>query len=100
MTLDLSSSILDLSDGSNYKLSPIDSSVPNVKDQALWPNLENSTLYMYGGRFAANTSTDNGPWTYTIKDDSWQLQPITVKPTRLVYGGRFKSGPFHRQIVS
>ncbi|KAL3461828.1 hypothetical protein BJX64DRAFT_152016 [Aspergillus heterothallicus] len=83
--VDLSRS-LDLSDGSNYNLTVIPSDVPNLKDQALWSNRRNTTLYSYGGRGASNTSADEGAWSYTVASGEWQLQPGSIKPVRLSYG--------------
>jgi hypothetical protein len=84
--VDLSSPV-DLSDGANYNLSVISPNVPNLKDQALWRNRQNTTLYSYGGRGASNTSADEGPWTYTPGNGDWKIQSGSVKPVRLSYGG-------------
>ncbi|KAI9371697.1 hypothetical protein BJX61DRAFT_534554 [Aspergillus egyptiacus] len=83
--VDLSRS-LDLSDGSNYNLTLIPSDIPNLKDQALWSNRRNTTLYSYGGRGASNTSADEGAWSYTLASGEWELLPGSVKPVRLSYG--------------
>ncbi|KAL2863953.1 putative cell wall anchored protein [Aspergillus lucknowensis] len=77
---------VNLRDGSNFKLSLISSDVPNLKDQALWSNQDNTTLFSYGGRGASNTSADDGVWTYTVSDGTWELQQTSVKPVRLSYG--------------
>ncbi|PGH11406.1 hypothetical protein AJ79_04907 [Helicocarpus griseus UAMH5409] len=37
-------------DGSEYKMSLIDGKVPILKDQALWSDKQNTTLFAYGGR--------------------------------------------------
>ncbi|KAL2783093.1 hypothetical protein BJX66DRAFT_349881 [Aspergillus keveii] len=83
--LDLSGPV-DLSDGANYNLSLISSDVPSLKDQALWPNRRNTTLYSYGGRGESNASADEGAWTYTLGNEEWELQSGSVKPVRLSYG--------------
>ncbi|XHG06160.1 hypothetical protein AWENTII_009365 [Aspergillus wentii] len=83
--LDLSKQ-LDLNDGSNYKMSIIDPSVPELKDQALWANQDNTTLYSYGGRGAGDVSEDNGLWTYNPATESWKLQQTSIKPTRYQAG--------------
>ncbi|KAL2840940.1 hypothetical protein BJX68DRAFT_278857 [Aspergillus pseudodeflectus] len=67
-------------DNSNYNLSLIPSGVPSLKDQALWPNRRNTTLYSYGGRGASNISADEGAWTYTLGNAEWELQSGSVKP--------------------
>ncbi|KAL4919697.1 hypothetical protein BDW62DRAFT_209634 [Aspergillus aurantiobrunneus] len=77
---------IDLGDGANYKLSTIPSNVPKLKDQALWANAANTTLFSYGGRGANGTSSDDGVWTYNIADNSWRIQQTSVKPVRLVSG--------------
>ena len=84
--LDLSARI-DLDDGVNYKMTLIPPDVPKLKDQALWSNSANTTLFNYGGRGANSTSTDNGAWAYSISEASWQVQMSSVKPVRLVDGG-------------
>ncbi|KAJ0419206.1 hypothetical protein BJY00DRAFT_286482 [Aspergillus carlsbadensis] len=83
--VDLSGPV-DLSDGANYNLSVISPNVPNLKDQALWRNRRNTTLYSYGGRGASNTSADEGAWTYTLGNGEWKIQSGSVKPVRLSYG--------------
>ncbi|KAL3486353.1 hypothetical protein BJX62DRAFT_215348 [Aspergillus germanicus] len=83
--VDLSGPV-DLSDGANYNLSVISPNVPNLKDQALWRNRQNTTLYSYGGRGASNTSADEGAWTYTPGNGDWKMQSGSVKPVRLSYG--------------
>ncbi|CEL10528.1 hypothetical protein ASPCAL13646 [Aspergillus calidoustus] len=77
--VDLSGPV-ELSDGAIYNLSLIPSGVPSLKDQALWPNRRNTTLYSYGGRGASNISADEGAWTYTLGNAEWELQSGTVKP--------------------
>lgn len=72
-------------------MSLVDSDVPKLKDQALWSDQANTTLYSYGGRGASNTSADEGVWTYTIADRKWQLQQTSIKPVRLVGGGTYLS---------
>jgi hypothetical protein len=88
--IDLSGPV-DLSNGANYNLSLIFSDVPSLKDQALWPNRRNTTLYSYGGRSESNTPADEGAWTYTLGDGAWELQSGSVKPVRLSYGGTARS---------
>lgn len=90
MTLDLTSSF-SVNDGSNYKLTVINNTVPDVKYQALWPDRDNSTLYMYGGLFVGNVSTDTGIWTYRTSDKIWQMQQESIIPTRLVNGGTHRT---------
>jgi hypothetical protein len=82
---------VELSDGAIYNLSLIPSGVPSLKDQALWPNRRNTTLYSYGGRGASNISADEGAWTYTLGNAEWELQSGTVKPVRLSYGDAARS---------
>lgn len=82
----------NLSDGSAYKLSVIPTSVPNLKDQALWSSQDNSTLFAYGGRGASNTALDNGVWEYDLKNQQWNLQTTSVKPVRLE-GGSHANAP-------
>ncbi|KAL4751807.1 hypothetical protein BDW72DRAFT_202862 [Aspergillus terricola var. indicus] len=67
-------------------MSLIPSDVPKLKDQALWSNSANTTLFNYGGRGANSTSADDGAWAYSISDASWQVQMSSVKPVRLVDG--------------
>ncbi|KAL5047125.1 hypothetical protein BDW71DRAFT_181117 [Aspergillus fruticulosus] len=67
-------------------MSLIPSDVPTLKDQALWSNSANTTLFSYGGRGANSTSADNGAWAYSISDASWQVQMSSVSPVRLVDG--------------
>ncbi|KAL5043597.1 hypothetical protein BDW71DRAFT_187728 [Aspergillus fruticulosus] len=83
--LDLSSRV-DLTDGTNYKLHLIPSDVPKLRDQALWANRANTTLFSYGGRGASDTPSDDAVWTYNISDCSWEMQQASVKPVRLVHG--------------
>ncbi|KAL2833737.1 hypothetical protein BDW59DRAFT_138116 [Aspergillus cavernicola] len=83
--LDLSAPI-DISDGASYKMSLVSYDVPKLKDQALWSNRDNTTLFSYGGRGASDTSPDDGVWTYNITDGSWQVQQTSVKPVRLLSG--------------
>ncbi|KAJ5266977.1 Kelch-type beta propeller [Penicillium angulare] len=86
MTLDLTSSF-SVNDGSNYKLTIINDTVPDVKYQAFWPSRDNSTLYMYGGMFLNNVSTDTGIWAYSPNQKVWQiLEQEIIIPTRLVNG--------------
>ncbi|KAK2775506.1 hypothetical protein FQN52_003975 [Onygenales sp. PD_12] len=73
-------------DGSKYKMSLIRPKVPTLKDQALWTDKDNTTLFTYGGRGASNTSIDNGLWTYTIADKSWKLQTTSIRPVRFSGG--------------
>jgi len=90
MTLDLTSSF-STSEGKNYKMTKIDTQVPKIKDMALWSNADNSTLYQYGGRFLENITSEDTIFTYTVKDKSWSKQDETIQPSRLEYGGGFKS---------
>ncbi|KAK2743719.1 hypothetical protein FQN55_007122 [Onygenales sp. PD_40] len=85
-------------DGSKYKMSLIRPKVPTLKDQALWTDKDNTTLFTYGGRGASNTSIDNGLWTYTIADKSWKLQTTSIRPVRFSGGGMFL--PFSVHIVA
>ncbi|KAF9894833.1 hypothetical protein FE257_004454 [Aspergillus nanangensis] len=89
--LDLTSAF-STDDGSKYRMSLVDSSVPKLKDQALWSDKANTTLYSYGGRGASDTSADEGLWTYTIKNQEWKLQQASIKPVRLV-GGAYTNAP-------
>lgn len=85
--LDLSAPV-DLQNGSNYKLSLIPTDVPTLKDQALWSNQANSTLFSYGGRSPnGERPDDGGVWMYRISDGSWEEQKTSVKPERLIEGG-------------
>ncbi|KAL4757114.1 uncharacterized protein BDW70DRAFT_163861 [Aspergillus foveolatus] len=66
----------------------IPSDVPTLKDQALWSNSANTTLFNYGGRGANSTSTDNGAWAYSISDASWQSRrlcaPYSIRHCQLI----------------
>lgn len=85
--LDLSAPV-DLQNGSNYKLSLIPTDVPTLKDQALFSNQANSTLFSYGGRSPNREKPDDGGvWMYHISDGSWEEQKTSVKPVRLIEGG-------------
>lgn len=85
--LDLSAPV-DLQDGSNYKLSLVPTKVPKLRDQALWSNQANSTLFSYGGRSPSGKRPDDGGvWMYNIADGSWEEQKTSVKPVRLIEGG-------------
>lgn len=44
-------------------------------------------MYMYGGLFVGNVSSDTGIWTYSPNEETWQLQQESIIPTRLVNGG-------------
>ena len=44
-------------------------------------------MYMYGGLFVGNVSSDTGIWTYSPVAETWQLQENSIIPTRLVNGG-------------
>lgn len=92
MTLDLTSSF-STSDGSNYHLTKIDPTVPKVKNQALWPNPSNTTLYMYGGRYVSAQPVDEGIWIYSVQNGTWSLQQGSFAPTRLVYGSMLPFTP-------
>ncbi|KAE8379096.1 hypothetical protein BDV26DRAFT_176784 [Aspergillus bertholletiae] len=89
--LDLSSSF-STDDGAKYKMSLVDAEVPKIKDQAMWSNRDNTTLFTYGGRGVNNISVDQGLWTYTIADGSWKLQQTSIKPVRL-QGGAYVDVP-------
>lgn len=89
--LNLSSSFA-IDDGAKYKMSLVDSKIPKIKDQAMWSNKGNTTLFTYGGRGVDNTTVDQGLWTYTIADGSWQLQQTSIKPVRL-QGGAYVDAP-------
>lgn len=85
--VDLSAPV-DLQDGSNYKLSLIPTDVPKLRDQALWSNQANSTLFSYGGRSPNGKKPDaGGVWMYSISDGSWEEQKTSVEPVRLIEGG-------------
>ena len=81
-----------ITNGSNYKLSLIDSAVPELKAQALWSDKANTTLYEYGGLIHTNNTADDGVWTYDIGQKLWQLQQTIIRPVRLFAGGAF-DGP-------
>ncbi|KAJ5937351.1 hypothetical protein N7454_004651 [Penicillium verhagenii] len=85
VTLDLTSSF-SVNDGSNYKMTIVNDTVPAVKYQAFWASQDNSTMYMYGGLFVGNVSNDNGIWTYTPNQKTWQSQQESIIPARLVNG--------------
>ncbi|KAB8264201.1 hypothetical protein BDV32DRAFT_135551 [Aspergillus pseudonomiae] len=89
--LDLSSSF-STDDGAKYKMSLVDGAVPKIKDQAMWSDKDNTTLFTYGGRGVDDTSVDQGLWTYTIADGSWKLQQTSIKPVRL-QGGAYVDAP-------
>jgi hypothetical protein len=76
-----------ITNGSNYKLSLIDSAVPDLKAQALWSDKANTTLYDYGGHVDSNTTVDDGVWVYDIGQKLWQLQQTIIRPIRLFAGG-------------
>lgn len=65
----------------------INDTVPAPKYSTFWPSQDNSTMYMYGGLFVGNVSSDTGIWTYSPVAETWQLQENSIIPTRLVNGG-------------
>ncbi|OXV06242.1 hypothetical protein Egran_05990 [Elaphomyces granulatus] len=75
-----------ITNGSNYKLSLIDSAVPELKAQALWSDKANTTLYEYGGLIHTNNTVDDGVWAYDIGQKLWQLQQTIIRPVRLFAG--------------
>ena len=87
MTLDLTSSF-STSDGKNYKMTKIDTSVPKTKGMAFWSNAANSSLCQYGGNSLGNFTSQNTIWTYTVRERSWDAQEESIQPTRLAYGGK------------
>ncbi|KAJ9488880.1 hypothetical protein VN97_g4406 [Penicillium thymicola] len=82
MTLDLTSSF-STPEGTNYKMTKIDTDVPNIRDMAVWSNAENSTLYQYGGRFMNNVTSEDTICTYTTKDKLRSKQDGTIQLSRL-----------------
>ncbi|KAF4219466.1 hypothetical protein CNMCM6457_003032 [Aspergillus fumigatiaffinis] len=75
-----------INDGSDYHLSLIDPTVPQLKGQTLWSNAANTTLYSYGGHGLGNTSIDEGIWTYDLAGEKWAVQRTSIKPVRLYSG--------------
>ncbi|GFG17388.1 hypothetical protein IFM5058_08449 [Aspergillus udagawae] len=75
-----------IDNGSDYHLSLIDPTVPQLKGQTLWSNAANTTLYSYGGHGLGNTSLDEGIWTYDLADEKWAVQKTSIKPVRLYSG--------------
>lgn len=86
MTFDLRSPF-SVDDGANYKMTLVDSVVPKVKQQALWGDQANTTLFMYGGRYVSNTTALPTTYTYSIEDEEWAAQQSSIQPNRLVNGG-------------
>ena len=70
-------------------MTKIDTSVPKIKDMALWTNAANDTLYQYGGRYLENITTGTTVWTYNVQDKSWDAQQGSIQPTQLEAGGEF-----------
>jgi hypothetical protein len=87
-----------INDGSDYHLSLIDPTVPQLKGQTLWSNAANTTLYSYGGHGLGNTSIDEGIWTYDLAGEKWAVQRTSIKPVRLYSGGSC-SCPFRSLFI-
>jgi hypothetical protein len=87
IAIDLSESH-DLTDGESYPMTLVDSTVPILKDQALWSNQDGSRLFLYGGRGASKTQSDDGIWEYYTTDTTWHRQSVGTRPIRLAGGGR------------
>lgn len=60
--------------------------VPKIKNQALWSDSSNTTLFMYGGRYVSNTTANPTAYTYSIGNGKWTVQQGNILPNRLTSG--------------
>jgi hypothetical protein len=86
ITIDLSKN-RDLTDGVSYPMTLVPETVPILKDQALWSDQAGSRLFLYVGRGASKTQSDDGIWEYYTSDTTWHRQSVGTRPIRLDGGG-------------
>lgn len=84
----------DLTDGENWKLSPLPSSYPKLKGSTLWSNPSNSTLFSYGGHSLEQIRNINigGIMALDISSNRWNMPPPRTTTPRMT-GGASVSAP-------